>query len=247
MPLAKADLDFIRDQFPQIEGWCLEDAAYLTCCLLNAQTAAARDSAILEIGVFKGKYLSVLYQKALRSSQRVVGIDTFGWSSPTDVVESFTRVLGSSAGLYLHTLDSSKLTAHELISLLGGTKASFISVDGDHTPPGVAADLRLTSEVLAEGGIVAIDDFLNPRAIGVSEGAYRFFLGSDSPALRPFAHGANKLFVADLKYHEYYRESIVSFVAEMPDLPMAQEFERNRKLGPHWVDQDLLGCKVLIL
>jgi hypothetical protein len=247
MPLATADLDFIRGKFPQVEGWCLEGSAYLTCCLLNAQTAAGCDSAILEIGVFKGKYLSVLYQKALRSSQRVLGIDTFAWSSSSEVEETFTRVFGTVEGLYLHTADSSKLDAPELISLLGGSKASFISVDGDHQAPGVEYDLKLASEVLSEGGIIAVDDFLNPMAIGVSEGTYRFFLGPGEPTLRPFAYAANKLFVAHAKYHQLYRDSIWSFAAEMPDLPMIQEFERYRKLGPHYVDQDLLGTKVLIL
>lgn len=247
MPLAKAEIDFILGPFPQVEGWCSEGAAYLTFCLLNAQTAAGRDSAILEIGVFKGKYLSILYQRALHSGQRVLGIDTFGWSSPSEVIETFTCVFGSVEGLHLHTADSSKLDAPALISLLGGSKASFISVDGDHKAPGVESDLKLASEVLAEGGIIAIDDFLNPMAIGVSEGAYRFFLGSGEPSLRPFAHAANKLFVADVKYHQFYRDSVWSLAAEMPDLPMIQEFERNRKLGPHYVDQDLLGAKVLIL
>lgn len=247
MPLAKADLDFIRGQFPQVEGWCVEEAAYLTCYLLNAQIAAGRDSAILEIGVFRGKYLSVLYQKALRSSQRVVGLDIFRWSSPSEVLQTFTRVFGSLEGLQLHTVDSHTLDAPALISLLGGTMASFISVDGDHTAAGVRADLKLASAVLAEGGIIAIDDFLTPRAIGVSEGTYRFFLESGARSLRPFAYAANKLFVANVEYHQLYRDSILSCAAETPDLPLIREFERQRKIGPEYVDQELLGSKVLIL
>jgi hypothetical protein len=129
----------------------------------------------------------------------------------------------------------------------GLAAVSALSVDGDHTAAGVKADLQLASDVLAEGGIIAIDHFLTPRAIGVSEGAYRFFRESGAQALRPFAYGANKLFVANVEYHQLYRDSILSFAAETPDLPMIQEFERQRKIGPEYVDQDLLGSKVLIL
>jgi hypothetical protein len=27
------DLDFVRTQFPQVEGWCLTETAYITCRL----------------------------------------------------------------------------------------------------------------------------------------------------------------------------------------------------------------------
>jgi len=247
MPIEQADKDFIKNQFPQVEGWCLDDAAYLTCCLLDAQLEAHLSGPSLEIGVYKGKYLSILYHRALRANLRVVGIDTFNWSPRSEVTDKFSTIFGTLQGLYLHSADSSTLDAAALSVLLDGARASFISVDGDHKAPGVEADLRLTNQVLAEGGIIAIDDFLNPRAIGVSEGTYRFFLDPAETGLRPFAYCANKLFVACLEYHQPYRQAILSLVDEAPELTMVQEFRSLRTKGEHWVDMDLLGSKVLIL
>ena len=101
--------------------------------------------------------------------------------------------------------------------------------------------------MLSEAGVIAIDDFLNPRAIGVSEGAYRYFLASDDQPLRPFAYCANKLFVADRKYHAFYRNAIATLMSEMPELPMVQEFIRMQSMGQAYVEQQLLGSNVLII
>lgn len=246
MLIESADLDFIRTQFREVEGWCLDDAAYLTCCLLNCQAAEGLSSSLLEIGVYKGKYLSVLFQKARRKSQPLVGIDTFQWSNQDEVLQTFTRLLGSTDGLRLVTASSLDFTVESLLDLLGGRKPSFISVDGDHSAGAVRSDLYLVQDVLGEGGVIALDDFLNPRAIGVSEGAYRYFLASDNLPLRPFAFCANKLFIADRKYHELYRRAIATLVSEMPELPMVKEFLRMQKMGQGYVEQELLGSKVLI-
>src|SRR5262245_50953045 len=110
MLIEAADLDFVHTKFAQVEGWCSKKAAYTTGCLLNCQAEAGLSSGMLEIGVYKGKYLSVLFQKALRSSQPLVGIDTFQASSPADVFQTFTRLLGSTDGLKLVTTTSLDLT-----------------------------------------------------------------------------------------------------------------------------------------
>lgn len=242
-----SDLDFILTKFPEVEGWCTEQAAYLTCCLLGHQAHAGLGSAVLEIGVYKGKYLSVLFQKALRLSQPVVGIDTFQWSDKDEVLRTFTGLFGSTDGLTLVAASSLDYSAASLIDLMGGRKPGFISVDGDHSAAAVLSDLRLVQDALSEGGVIALDDFLNPRAIGVSEGAYRYFLADDGQPLRPFAYCANKLFVADRKYHETYRSAITTLVREMPELPMIQEFIRMQAMGQAYVEQQLLGANVIIV
>jgi hypothetical protein len=246
MLIEAADLEFIRTKFQEIEGWCMDAAAYLTCCLLNCHADAGFGANMLEIGVYKGKYLSVLFRHGLRKSQSVTGIDTFQWSSQEEVLQTFTRLMGTTEGLKLVKGNSLDLNAESLLKLMGGRKPSFISVDGDHTAGAVRSDLYLAQETLREGVVIAVDDFLNPRAIGVSEGAYRYFLASDNRPLRPFAFCANKLFVADRKYHELYRGAITTFIREMPDLEMVQEFTRMQKMGQGYVEQELLGSRVLI-
>jgi hypothetical protein len=245
MPIDAADLEFIRTAFHEVEGWCCDEAAYLTCCLLNAQAAAGLANGMLEIGVYKGKYLSVLLHAALRHCLPVVGIDTFQWSNRDEVLETLTRHLPSTDALTIITANSLHYTADSLLDVLGGRKPSFISVDGDHSAAAVTSDLFLSQAVLSGAGIIAIDDFLNPRAIGVSEGTYRYFLTADKP-LRPFAYCANKLFVAALEHHTFYRDAIAAFMSEMPDLAMVREFIRMRNQGQAFVEQPLLDTNVLI-
>jgi hypothetical protein len=247
MLIDAADLDFIGTRFHEVEGWCCDEAAYLTCCMLNCQAEAGLNGAMLEIGVYMGKYLSVLYQKALRTARPVVGIDTFQWSKRDQVLQTFTRLFGSTEGLTLVTASSLDYNPASLLELLEGRRPSFISVDGDHSAAAVRNDLFLAKGVLSDAGVIAVDDFLNPRAIGVSEGAYRYFLADDDQSLRPFAYCANKLFVADRKYHGLYRNAFSTLVSEMPELPMIQEFLRMQNMGQAYVEQQLLGSNVLII
>jgi hypothetical protein len=246
MMIDASDRDFVANIFPQVEGWCHEESAFLTCCLLNCQAAQGLASSLLEIGVYKGKYLSSLYHKARQMGQPVVGIDTFQWSNSDEVVATFARLFGSADGLRLIKASSRDFTPASLLEALGGRKASFISVDGDHTAMAVRSDLFLVQEVLSEGGVIVIDDFMNSRAIGVSEGAYRYLLASEDAPIRPFANCLNKLFVADRKYHDTYRAAIAAMLEEAPDLPQAQEFVRMQKMGQGYVEQELLGSKVLL-
>jgi len=246
MAIEAEDIDFVSTKLNEVEGWCLHDAALLTVALMESQTRLGFDSTILEIGVYKGKYLSVLYNRARRTSQRVLGIDTFQYSSHDDVNSTFTRLFGSIDYLSLVTCDSSRLVPARLMEMLGGRRASFISVDGDHAASGVRADLILLSQVLGEGGIIAVDDLLNPRAIGVSEGFYRFFIERREQSLRPFAYCANKMFLAKAPHDETYKKAIEALLGEMANLPMVEEFNRQLQVGRHIVEQELLGSKVLI-
>jgi hypothetical protein len=104
----------------------------------------------------------------------------------------------------------------------------------------------LAQKLLHDGGIIAVDDFLNPRAIGVSEGTYRFFLESE-PSLRPFAYCANKLYLAEPRYHDRYASAFWTLAKEFPELPMIQAFNRWLQMGRNYVEQDLLGNKVLLV
>lgn len=246
MVIEQEDIDFIRAKLPEFEGWCFDDAAFMTLCLMEAQIKSRWDAGVLEIGVFKGKYLSLLYQRARRTAQPVLGIDTFQWSSLDEVSSTFNRVFGTIDHLSLVAADSTKMEPARVIQMLGGRQPSFISIDGDHSANAVRSDLTLSKKVLSQGGIIALDDVLNPKAIGVSEGFYRFSFAEGEDRLRPFAYCANKLFCAERRYHDAYKEAIWALVNEMPHLSLVQEFNRHLQLGRTYVEQELLGSRILI-
>src|ERR1700676_5294312 len=117
MAIDQRDIDFIKTKLSEVEGWCMDDAALLTVALMDAQTKLGYDSSILEIGVYKGKYLSVLYNRAQRTAQPVIGIDTFQWSPSENVTSTFARLFGSLDQLRLVTHDSSLLGPAQVIEM----------------------------------------------------------------------------------------------------------------------------------
>jgi hypothetical protein len=239
------DKQFVSTGFKKVTGWCTDEAAYMTCCLLRKQALAGHGGGSFEIGVYQGKYLSLLYHRARIDGQPVVGVDTFQWSSAKGVLETLGDIFGTTDHLRLITANSKDLTAAQIREALGGQLPAFISVDGDHGAPAVTRDLVFAGKILAKGGIIALDDFLNPRAIGVSEGAYRCFL-QPNWQLRPFCYTSNKLFLSHPDFHSIYRGAIAEFVRERPELPIVQEFQRWRDMGQNYVEQELLGSNILI-
>ncbi|MCP5119937.1 MAG: hypothetical protein GY953_54765, partial [bacterium] len=90
--LADSDLVFIGNQFSLIEGWCLDNAAYLTTALLNYQARRQWPGGVVEIGVFRGKYLSVLYRKARARGAKTLGVDVFEGCTSEAVFDLYARL-----------------------------------------------------------------------------------------------------------------------------------------------------------
>mmetsp|Transcript_23366 Transcript_23366/g.32643 ORF Transcript_23366/g.32643 Transcript_23366/m.32643 type:complete len:301 (+) Transcript_23366:331-1233(+) len=83
----------------------------------------------------------------------------------------------------------------------------FFSLDGSHTEEAVMSDVSLAHSCLGAGGIVALDDALNPDWPGVTSGLSRYLMRQESTqhendvvpqssGLSPFAFGYNKCFLS---------------------------------------------------
>jgi hypothetical protein len=68
--------EFLTTRVEPIAGWLLPEAALLTAHLAAVQHSLGVAGPTLEIGVYKGKYLSVLYEVA-RPDEAVIGVDLF--------------------------------------------------------------------------------------------------------------------------------------------------------------------------
>ena len=201
------------------------------------QEKAGIAGGVFEIGVFAGKYLSLLYHATEQTGEAVLGLDTFQWSPQAKVIENFDGAFGQHGRLRLWAADSTTIGVADVIQRLGG-RPRFISIDGAHTAAAVQSDLNLSEQLLGEGGIVAIDDILNSRAIGVSEGAYRYFLSRNGQGLVPVAYCANKMFASrpgDLPAH---RAAIDRWIKDNGDLSVVNTYHEMAKNGPHWVEQE---------
>ncbi|MGI5195116.1 class I SAM-dependent methyltransferase [Streptomyces sp. CA-288835] len=67
----------------------------------------------------------------------------------------------------------------EVRALLSDRSYGVIIIDGDHSAPGVLADLAWAEQIIAPGGIVVLDDFGHPKWPGIKE-AYDKHMATDT-------------------------------------------------------------------
>lgn len=193
-PWLHDDQLFIEECVAKVPGWLVDYTAARTIDLLRWQEEQKSGGSLLEIGIFAGRYFSILARSAIRTRSRIVGLDTFQFVSEQAVREHHLRhIFELEPDIVLLAQPSSAVTAHTLLGVLQ-QPARFISIDGSHEAPDVHWDLRLAEELLAPDGIVAVDDFLNPLTMGVGEAVHRFF--AKPRGLAPFGYVANKLFLS---------------------------------------------------
>ena len=198
-PLTYSSRYFFEKFVCQIPGWLEDVAALRSMDFLGWQEESAITGPLLEIGVFHGRYFSILARSAGRQGSRIVGVDTFQWIDENKVWENLNLIRVDKSLVKLEKAKSTDLGTGDVISLCGG-KPRFISVDGSHDYSDVFYDLQLVEAVLASKGIAALDDFLNPLTLGVNEAINQFF--STPRNLKPFAYIRNKLFVCRPSMHE---------------------------------------------
>jgi Methyltransferase domain len=237
---------FIDETVGSIPGWLSRDAAYLTRFLVEAQREVTVGS-LMEIGVFGGKYLSVLYHSSKNDvGANVLGIDIFTAIPENDVSDRIRSACGDTDRLILWKADSTQLSADLVLDRMRGVRPRFVSVDGLHTAEGVHSDLALVEKVIGPAAIVAVDDFLNPLAIGVCNGVFSYFLRNTS-SLVPLVYSSNKLYFCTRPYRMHYAKALAEYAQEHSFLPTVQDYNSRSNKGVQWIEQEILAKPVIIM
>lgn len=139
-----------------IEGFMEESNVAIWDSLLCLHNDICIQGNLMEIGVYKGKSASVLCQHR-RPDEELWLVDFSAF------IDEAQRNLSSLTPARVHFVKqrSSDLWRHEG---LRAARRSFrwVHIDGEHTGSAVANDLSLASDLLADRGIVCVDDFFNP-------------------------------------------------------------------------------------
>jgi len=238
------NVEFQDSVVEKTEGWLIRFTSLRTMDILDFQRDNGISGPLMEIGVFCGKYFSLLARAAQRSGDRLLGIDTFQWKDETHV----RKMLSSSdetskADVTLWHRLSSACSVDDILTQLGG-KARFISVDGSHECDDVFLDLQLCENLVAHNGIIAADDFLNPLTLGVNEAVHKFF--AVPRLVIPVAYIANKLFLAHRASAAQYKEMLEAAILADEIEPQAKHFRAQLAKGRHFVEQPLWGHKILV-
>jgi len=244
---------YLRSGHKTVEGWLLPGAVALLSRIDTIQGESGVKGSVGEIGIHHGKLFILLYLLC-RGDERAVAIDLFEQQeknldrSGLGDEEKFRRNLASHAGddrrLTLIAGDSTALTPVQLLTA-GAGRFRLFSVDGGHTAQIAESDLALVSGVLADGGVLVLDDYFNEEWPGVSEGTNRFFANRRANAkatvngspLIPFAIGGNKLlFTTDRAHADAYVQHL---------LRTAPRAALGSRYGMHWKVTSLFGYDVV--
>ena len=249
---------YLSEGFHAIRGWLYLPAVHATLLLADIQSTLMGPGPVCEIGVWEGRYLTLL-SFVPSAPRRVLGIDPFIHASGTAHADAEARrwqVARVRANLAhyarrpalvsLLERDSRQVTAEEIIARLGG-RCQFVSVDGDHTAEGCLHDLQLAEAITLPGGIVSVDDIPNMTCPGVIEGVMRHCLEPAS-ILAPFLSVANKLFLTHKDLCETYRQAILARAREgragewgASALAYHEQMQTMR-VPVRFLGQDLLVC-----
>lgn len=193
-----------------IPGWLVDQAAELTLFLCAKQNEIAIDGPILEIGVFKGKYFSLL-RGVTRC--KLVGVQLCEPQYAAGLEETYRRTIAAAQGDFgdveFLMADSSTLST-EGLRRATGSAVRLAHIDGSHDAPVVLHDLVMTAPLVMEGGLMIMDDAFNFSTPGVPEAIVRFF--QNETRIRPFAYGYNKLFATTASHYEQYRQHTLEYL-----------------------------------
>lgn len=229
------------DAFRGIEGWMADEAADLTGRLFHWQRSVRAVTGVLELGVFKGRYLSLLASLAQGTGAPVVGVDAFtsrvGEQIPrADRDYARDAALATVEALAPGSAPPTLIVAFTADVRLGTLRDlspggySFISVDAGHLAADVAADLALVEPLVAEHTVIAADDVFNPQTPGVMEGLCRHFAAHPRTVLAPFAWAGNKLFLCHWEAHA----TLLVYVRGLLDDPAAPPYiAKSRVVHAH--------------
>jgi hypothetical protein len=245
MTTSASKYDFYNRLVVPIPGWLHQGAVIRTMDMLEFQEQNGITGSLLEIGVYCGKYFSVLIRHAGDPKAVVLGVDTFQMASPEKVIEHLKPVMAET-GTSAKFLKAASVDC-DPVSLLNhlGQRPRFISIDGSHEREDVHWDLELAEYMAAPGGIVAVDDFINTVAFGVNEGVHTFF--SRPRRFVPWAYGENKLFLSDRNWAGRYREMLEKTMLVDDVEPHSRRFREASKEARGLVEQRLWGSTLLLL
>ncbi|MBA4147590.1 MAG: class I SAM-dependent methyltransferase [Verrucomicrobia bacterium] len=208
----------LTDAFSQklkgIEGWLSPSAAEFTACLFKSE----RIGNVVEFGVYHGKYLALLYHLTADYNSRVVGFDAFigagDLNIPQEIIfRNIREACGDTDRLSIVHADTMVLQRGEVLKHIP-EPIGFISVDAGHEADNLLNDISLAAELIAPGGIIAVDDAFNRSTPGAIEGTCRYFEMRNQGRLAPFAQCYNKLFLTTADRHAHFLDATRQYVCK---------------------------------
>jgi hypothetical protein len=170
-----------------VEGWF----TFESYCLWNALLPVQPESGdLVEVGVHKGRSARVLAGHR-RAGEQVRLCDP-----------------ALSGGVPAGLEDCEILAQRSSLLQLERSTVRWFHIDGEHSGRAVYGDLATADAALAEGGLIALDDFFSPQYPQITEAVYGYL--RDHPySLRLVLVGFLKAYLCRPSHYLFYQDFIV--------------------------------------
>jgi hypothetical protein len=200
-----------RSGFNEVQGWVNPNLLECMTLLGDLQHTHKITGNVAEIGVYHGRFLIALSHMG---ASKAVCIDVFddqsknldgaGEGDLSTLKQNISRYGSRDTSYEFIKVDSIALTATDKLKImtnLGPFK--LFSVDGCHTLEHTHADLLTAQEMLCPGGVVILDDYMQPHWPGVTEAVHLLYQRG-VPRIRPFLYSSHKLFFCGVGWHSEF-------------------------------------------
>lgn len=196
-------MHFLRFQkeFDHLPGFTAPESMCIWDFLLEFQSQTWQPASFLEIGVYYG-HSAMMLALHCKSEETILLID------PSDYVEEAKKVLSGFRAAKFEIIKARSSDKQSWALTSRYTHAlRWIHVDGDHKAEAVWNDLSLANFLLADTGIICVDDFFNP---GYPQLTYTVcqYLEQNRTQLQLFLCGYNKGYLTRPGAMEKYLQAI---------------------------------------
>lgn len=205
---------YLRGEKRSVRGWLQRIDAEIIGAIFDYQATAAINGGCAEIGIHQGRSFIPICL-ALRPGEKALAIDLFDDQSRNVDGSGVGNLAAFHANLDRFGIDraavceihgsSEDVTAAQITAELGEVR--YFCIDGGHWRDIVINDLKLAESVLAERGVIVLDDYCRTEWPEVTEG-YALWRAQTSSDVVPFACGSNKLYLCRKAHASAYRAAL---------------------------------------
>lgn len=247
-----------QNALDNVEHWRPRKTQLVAQILIDAQRKKNAVAGVLELGVYKGWFLSLLCGCVDGIDVPMIGVDAFIEHDGTKLTsesqrqaegrmhEAITAVTGRPSRATILDARTNEVDI-DLLRSLAPSGFSFISLDAGSDAADRVADLAIASLMLSGRGIVLYNDLFAAHIPGSSEGFYAYFSRHAEADLVPFATVATGVLLCRRAAYDFYYATCVG-VLERADNDFPELSDAARHLIFHrainWTPQ-LLGRAVV--
>jgi hypothetical protein len=197
--------------FHELRGWVNPNLLDCLKVISGVQNRLAITGSVAEIGGYHGKFFLALSHmlsgqntKALYievSDEQPKPLDGAGEGNDAVLKANIERYGRPDITYDFMKVDSIALADKLKIMAQHGPFKLF-SIDGCHTAQHTYNDLLAAQELICPGGVIILDDYMQPSWPGVTEGVHIF--RQSVPRIRPFLYFWHRLFFSSIGWHSDY-------------------------------------------